>query len=120
MQVSRAAPSSGSRAPIAAAGLGAMVCIGDRTANCSGCSLFFFLAYKLSPSAPLQLLPYIDRTLYGRAAASPRSFIQHHSQRISRAAVMWDAEAIFKRVVTHKQEACLVPRPHPTTSVTVA
>jgi hypothetical protein len=33
---------------------------------------------------------------------------------------MWDAEAICKRVVNHKQEACHLPRPHPTTSVTVA
>jgi hypothetical protein len=74
--------------------------------------------YKLSKRAAAASA--IDCTLYGRAAASPRSFIQHHSQRISCAAVMWDAEAICKRVVTHKQEACLLPRPHPTTSVTVA
>lgn len=74
--------------------------------------------YKLSkratgPSA-------VDRTRYGRAAASPRSFMQHHSQRISRAAVMGDAAAICKKVVALKQQVCLLPLPSSLARVPVA
>src|SRR6056297_341339 len=54
-----------------------------------------------------------DRTRYGRAAASPRIFMQHHSQRLSRAAVMTDAAAICKKIMAHKQHACLLPRSPP-------
>eukprot|EP00962_Isochrysis_galbana_P035766 scaffold12262_cov121-Isochrysis_galbana.AAC.14 len=36
----------------------------------------------------------VDRTRYGRATSSPHSFMQHHLQRLSRAAVMGDAAAI--------------------------
>lgn len=36
---------------------------------------------------------------------SPRSFMQHHSQRLSRAAVMADAAAIYKKILVHLQAA---------------
>jgi hypothetical protein len=52
----------------------------------------------------------IDRTQHGLATASPRSFMQHHSQRLSRAAVMMDAAAICKKTVCLKQQACMLPR----------
>eukprot|EP00962_Isochrysis_galbana_P011711 scaffold3299_cov116-Isochrysis_galbana.AAC.16 len=42
----------------------------------------------------------IDRTYYGRASASPPTYMQHHSQRLSRAAVMADAKAICKKVLS--------------------
>jgi hypothetical protein len=45
------------------------------------------------------------------ATVSPRSYMQHHSQRLSRAAVMLDATAICKKIITLKQQACLLPRP---------
>jgi hypothetical protein len=61
----------------------------------------------------------VDRTHYGRAAASPRSFMQNHSQRLSRAAVMGDAAAICKKVIALKQQVCLLPR-GPVDSITVA
>ena len=44
-----------------------------------------------------------DRTNYGRTRISARSFLEHHTQRISLAAVMYDARAIRKRP----------PQPHP-------
>ena len=44
-----------------------------------------------------------DRTKYGRARGSTRSFYVHHMQRISKAAVYYDARAIRKRVVAIKQ-----------------
>jgi hypothetical protein len=36
--------------------------------------------------------------------------MQHHSQRISKAAVMTDAVAICKKIDVLKQQACLVSR----------
>jgi hypothetical protein len=36
--------------------------------------------------------------------------MQHHSQRISRAAVMGDAKAICKKIDVLKQQACMIPR----------
>jgi hypothetical protein len=37
--------------------------------------------------------------------------MQHHSQRLSRAAViMGDAEAICKKITTLKQQACFISR----------
>eukprot|EP00962_Isochrysis_galbana_P037630 scaffold13220_cov113-Isochrysis_galbana.AAC.3 len=47
--------------------------------------------------------------MYGRATSISRSFMQHHSQRLSRAPVMADAAAICKKVGL-KQHACLIPR----------
>jgi glycerol-3-phosphate dehydrogenase (NAD+) len=40
----------------------------------------------------------IDRTRYGRTHISTRSFFAHHTQQISKAATMWDARAIIKRI----------------------
>jgi hypothetical protein len=34
----------------------------------------------------------------------------HHAQRLSRAAVMGDAEAICKKITTLKQQACFISR----------
>eukprot|EP00962_Isochrysis_galbana_P019984 scaffold5832_cov109-Isochrysis_galbana.AAC.4 len=39
--------------------------------------------------------------------------MQHHSQRLSRAAVMADAKAICKKLASYKQQACLLPRLSP-------
>ena len=36
----------------------------------------------------------IDRTKYGSTCSSPKSFYTHHSQQISKAAVVFDAMAI--------------------------
>jgi hypothetical protein len=36
--------------------------------------------------------------------------MQHHSQRLSRAAVMMDAAAICKKIVSLKQQAGMLPR----------
>eukprot|EP00962_Isochrysis_galbana_P019222 scaffold5593_cov125-Isochrysis_galbana.AAC.7 len=45
--------------------------------------------------------------------------MQHHSERLSRAAVMADAKAICKKVVSLKQQACFPPRiPPPPPSTT--
>jgi hypothetical protein len=38
----------------------------------------------------------VDRTEYGRHRCSPRTFVVHHRQRLSKAAVMFDAKAIKK------------------------
>ena len=45
----------------------------------------------------------IDRTRYGRARASPKSFYTHHIQRMSKAVVMEDAKHIRKQVNCHRQ-----------------
>ena len=45
-----------------------------------------------------------DRTNYGRTRASARSYLVHHTQRISLAAVMYDAIAIRKRMLSKKQD----------------
>jgi hypothetical protein len=55
-------------------------------------------------------LSAVDRTQYGRASSSARSYMQHHSQRLSSAAVVGDAAAICKKIVSLKQQACLLPR----------
>jgi hypothetical protein len=39
--------------------------------------------------------------------------MQHHCQRLSRAAVMEDAEAICKRIAVIKQQACFISREAP-------
>jgi hypothetical protein len=52
----------------------------------------------------------VDRTRYGRASSSARSYMQHHSQRRSRAAVMSDADAIYKRIAVIQQQACFISR----------
>jgi hypothetical protein len=54
----------------------------------------------------------VDRTRYKRAPSCRHTFMQHHSQRISKAAVMADAAAICKKIDALKQQACLISR-HP-------
>ena len=48
----------------------------------------------------------VDRTRYGSTRTSPKSYFVHHTQRITKAAVMHDAKAILKQVVVLKQR-CL-------------
>jgi hypothetical protein len=47
-----------------------------------------------------------DRTRYGRTRASPTSFVTHHMQQISKAAVVNDSKAILKGIISRKQKAC--------------
>ena len=47
-----------------------------------------------------------DRTKYGGTRLSTKSFYVHHSQMLSKAAVVFDAKAILKRVTCLKQEVC--------------
>ena len=44
-----------------------------------------------------------DRTRYGKARSSTKSYLQHHLQRVSRAAVIYDAMAIRKQITGLKQ-----------------
>ena len=46
----------------------------------------------------------VDRTQYGTTRISTKSYFTHHTQQIAKAAVMYDARAILKRVT--------VPRPN--------
>ena len=48
-----------------------------------------------------------DRTKYGKTRASPSSFYVHHTQQISKAAVMFDAAAIRKAIVSERQKLCM-------------
>jgi hypothetical protein len=51
----------------------------------------------------------VDRTRYGRhRCSSPHTFIVHHMQRLSAAAVLYDVKAIKKGAVALKQQACNV------------
>ena len=45
-----------------------------------------------------------DRTKYGTSRCSARSYMVHHTQRISLAAAMYDAMAIRKRLLGKKQK----------------
>ena len=45
-----------------------------------------------------------DRTRYGRTRISTKSFFVHHTQQMAKAAVMYDARAILKRVSVLKQQ----------------
>ena len=45
----------------------------------------------------------VDRTKYGSARSSPKSYVTHHVQQMSKAAVMYDARAIRKQVTNLKQ-----------------
>ena len=47
-----------------------------------------------------------DRTKYGGTRISTKSFYIHHCQMLAKAAVMWDAKAIRKRITCLKQETC--------------
>ena len=44
-----------------------------------------------------------DRTVYGTTRVSTRSFYTHHTQQMSKAAVMHDAKAIRRQVLYLKQ-----------------
>ena len=44
-----------------------------------------------------------DRTRYSRARAATKSYLQHHLQRISKAAVVYDAMAIRNQITCLKQ-----------------
>ena len=44
-----------------------------------------------------------DRTKYGLVRNSPNSFFTHHSQQISKAAVVYDAMAIRKQILSLRQ-----------------
>ena len=46
-----------------------------------------------------------DRTIYGSLPTSPQSFLTHHIQKITRAAVYYDAKAILKAVDFRKAVA---------------
>ena len=48
----------------------------------------------------------VDRTRYGTTRISTKSYFTHHTQQIAKAAVMYDARAILKRVTVLKQ-TCL-------------
>ena len=47
-----------------------------------------------------------DRTKYGGTRISTKSFYIHHCQMLAKAAVMWDAKAIRKKITCLKQETC--------------
>jgi len=47
-----------------------------------------------------------DRTRYGRTRGSPTSFVTHHTQQISKAAVVNDSKAILKCTISRTQKAC--------------
>jgi len=50
-----------------------------------------------------------DCTRYGRTRASLASFVTHHTQQISKAAVVNDSKAILKCIISRKQKACSYP-----------
>ena len=47
-----------------------------------------------------------DRTTYGSSRVGPRSYLAHHTQQISAAAVRADAENIRAQIACLKQRAC--------------
>ena len=49
-----------------------------------------------------------DRTVYGTTRVSTKSFYTHHTQQMSKAAVMYDARAIRHQVTCKKQKALRV------------
>ena len=51
--------------------------------------------------------PKNDRTCYGRSPLSTRSFVAHHSQQISKAAVLGDANEVLKAIHKLKRRAYL-------------
>eukprot|EP00962_Isochrysis_galbana_P038066 scaffold13448_cov109-Isochrysis_galbana.AAC.5 len=48
----------------------------------------------------------VDRTRYGLHRTCPQCFVVHHMQRLSKAAVVFDAKAIKKGAISLKQLAC--------------
>ena len=47
-----------------------------------------------------------DRTKYGSTRGSPKSYYVHHTQQISKAAVLYDAMAIRKQILSLRQRLC--------------
>ena len=47
-----------------------------------------------------------DRTKYGSTRGSPKSYYVHHTQQISKAAVLYDAMAIRKQILSLRQGLC--------------
>ena len=47
-----------------------------------------------------------DRTKYGSTRGSPTSYYVHHTQQISKAAVLYDAMAIRKQILSLRQRLC--------------
>ena len=47
-----------------------------------------------------------DRTKYGSTRGSPTSYYVHHTQQISKAAVLYDAMAIRKQILSLRQGLC--------------
>ena len=64
----------------------------------------------------------VDRTRYGqhRSVRTASSFIVHHMQRLSKAAVIFDAKAIKKGAISLKQQGCNVRPAAVTGEVAVA
>ena len=54
-----------------------------------------------------------DRTRYGKVRGSPSSFYVHHTQQITKAAVMYDAAAIRKAIVSERQKLCMAANAAP-------
>ena len=54
----------------------------------------------------------MDRTRYGSTRISTKSFYTHHAQMLSKAAVVYDALAINKHIVTKRQK--LINQQHQT------
>ena len=54
------------------------------------------------------LLANTDRTVYGAASASASSFVVHHTQQISKAAVAGDADNINKQARNTRAD-CQIP-----------
>ena len=47
-----------------------------------------------------------DRTKYGSTRSSPKDYYVHHTQQLSKAAVMYDAMAIRKQITSLRQRLC--------------
>ena len=54
----------------------------------------------------------VDRTKYGSARTSPTSYYTHHTQQISKAAVVYDAMAIRKQLLSLRQRLCVNSAAH--------
>eukprot|EP00962_Isochrysis_galbana_P005674 scaffold1527_cov101-Isochrysis_galbana.AAC.4 len=52
----------------------------------------------------------VDRTRYGRHRSCPSEFVVHHVQRLSKAAVVFDAKYIQEGAVSLKQRVCVCVR----------
>ena len=59
-----------------------------------------------SPAALSEGPGATDRTVYGGTRISTKKFFVHHSQMLSKAAVMHDANAIRKQITCLKQRIC--------------